>query len=241
MSNFVYENDELPENQPASSGFKFPGVVQDLGFTPTPEFKKTGPFPVKHQRMFVFGIDPLSFSYDRNPTDWRFEQQGNIRRFWMNYLNDKGEPINANSPFGFVKAAFQTLGYPIRNAADCEALRGRKFIFEAQEHKFGGKPISFDVPVQELPADYTWTGTKKDPIRQGYDSAPTVSADEEAADVEKLRAALEGKSQNEFIMAISAAGLGKYIHEASAGDTLVTRMKRHGMDVVDGRLVTVGK
>ena len=237
--NYATPDIEVPENQPTGSGFTYPGQIVDFGFVETPEFKKTGPYPVKHSTMFVFGIQPLSFEYDRNPDGWLYEQQENLRRRWDNYLSDKGDPISANSPFGIYKAAFQTLGYQIRNAADCEVLRGKKFMFREEEHKFGERQIRIDVPVSELPDDYEWTGGTKRVIRQGYDSPPTVSAEDEAEDVEKLRAALEGKAPNEFILAVSTAGLGKYVHEASAGQPLVDRMKRFGMDVVDGKLVTV--
>lgn len=234
-----YVDEQVPETQPERA-FQFPGELIEFGFTETPKFKREGPFPVKQARMFVYGINPLSFGYDRNPEGWQYEQQENHRRTFMNYLDKNGNPINANSPYGIVKAAFAKLGYPFKTTADAQKLIGKKFLFEVQEISFGpdSKPVPVDVPISELPTDYTWTG-KHNVTRIGYDSAPTVDAEQEAADVEALRTALEGKAENEFILALAKAGLGAYMTEASAGQPLINRMKRHGMDLVDGRLVTV--
>lgn len=238
-----YVNDEVPEELTESTGFVFPGEVVELGFVKTPAFKiasaERGNYKVQ-PRMFVYGIEPLSYEIDRNPESWQYEQQENLRRGWYNHLDKNGSPISAKSPFGVVKAAFKGLGYEIRNLSDCEAIVGHKFKFRATPIKFAGedsKEITVDVPIEELSANYKWEGVKT-VRRYFYDDAPAVSEQQESVDADKLKTVLNGKSQSEFIMALAGAGLNAYIDEAANGEALIKRMQRLGMQVVDGKLVT---
>ena len=235
----TYSSEVVPDELPEGGVFTYTGEIVSIGFAPTPKWKVealTKANAAVPEKMFVMIVNPLSVGYDTDKTSWLWEREGNYRVEWVKFLDVKGRIIGPNSPFGVIKEGFRALNYLIRNEEDCKVLRGKKFVFESRPRRYvedpTAKPVLTDVPVEELPADYKYTGERRIFTRPNEPQSGATRVDPQAnrEATEKLVEALEGKAKNQFILAVAQVGLSSpYIDEAADGEALIERMKRAGM------------
>ena len=240
--------DEEVADELQQAGFSYFGELVACGFIPAPDFKKASGETYGHKvhdTMFIWAWKPLNFRYDTNPDSLTFERQGNYRVEYINYQDKNGNTIGPNSKFGIVKAALTKLGYKLRNKTDAQALIGKKFRVVSSPRKFfapegqEAPDIWTDLPVEELPSDWTYTGVPQ--VRQrAYETATAAERVEDKSEaIAKLVPALDGKEPKEFMMAIIGTGLeSPWVDWAiNGGQRLIQEMEAAGMEFSNGKLV----
>lgn len=240
-------DEDIPDQLP-TGGYYWAGQIVSIGFIATPDFKKESGEKYGHKvndRMFMVAWNPLEFKFDTNPDSLTFQRQGTLSVDYLNYIDKNGNTIGPNSPFGYLKGAFDKLGYKLRNKVDADALVGKKFrVFTGPKKYVGDSEVWTSIPTEELPADWTYTGLPKEPRKRGYESATAAERPvDEGEAISKLLPTLSGKEPKEFVMAVINAGLeSPWVDWAATdnGERLILKMKANGMDFVNGKLVLNG-
>ena len=259
---FVFKSETLPEDplkgmeairdylgKVVACGFVDPPAwwLEDQAFYAT-RYSRTARLP---DSLFVLAIEPLGWAYDTDHESFLWNRLQNCEHiYWLEYKDEAGKPKYRGSVFADVRNAFAKLGHVITSSNDCQKLVGHNFQFAVVNKRYSKMQTSdtqLHLPVEQRD-DYSFSGVKRVLVRPKpkTDLPPSeqVSPDEEAAGLQVVATALDGKGPEDFFGVVTKLPLNgtfktTIVDEAVNDDgvKLITRLMRANlMKFEDGRL-----